>query len=106
MAEYEMQEMNCQTKTEAHTLSPPRTIRTKQVRTTLQRYCPKRVHLPEVTSKVCYRNWPMNWLTKWDKGKSVKLDGIGTFVPSLALRIDKERKPEKQIAPDEMQEAS
>ena len=21
-----------------------------------------------VTSKVCYRNWPMNWLTKWDKG--------------------------------------
>ena len=25
------------------------------------------------------------------QGKSVKLDGIGTFVPSLALRIDKER---------------
>lgn len=25
------------------------------------------------------------------QGKSVKLDGIGTFVPSLALRADKER---------------
>lgn len=68
MAEYEMQEMNLPNK-DGSAYSIPALYNTdKRARTTLQRYCPKRVHLPEVTSKVCYRNWPMNWLTKWDKG--------------------------------------
>lgn len=68
MAEYEMQEMNLPNK-DGKRILYPRLVQSGQASTDyIAKILSERVHLPEVTSKVCYRNWPMNWLTKWDKG--------------------------------------
>ena len=105
MAEYEMQEMNLPNK-DGKRILYPRLVQHGQASTDyIAKDTVRKSSFTRGDIKVCYRDWPMNWLPNGTR-KSVKLDGIGTFVPSLALRIDRSRKPEKQIAPDEMQEAS
>ena len=91
MAEYEMQEMNLPNK-EGQRILYPRLVLCGQADT-------------EYIVKVLTRNSPFSkgevigllrelseeLAFQMGQGKSVKLDGIGTFVPSLALRKDKER---------------
>lgn len=68
MAEYEMQEMNLPNK-DGKRILYPRLVQSGQASTDyIAKILSEKSSLPEVTSKVCYRNWPMNWLTKWDKG--------------------------------------
>ena len=91
MAEYEMQEMNLPNK-EGKRVLYPRLVQRGQADTD---YIAKTLAqksafskgdvvglLQELSEELAYQ---------MGQGKSVKLDGIGTFVPSLALRADKER---------------
>ena len=91
MAEYEMQEMNLPNK-EGKRILYPRLVQRGQADTD---YIAKNLAqkssfskgdviglLQELGDELAYQ---------MGQGKSVKLDGIGTFVPSLALRTDKER---------------
>lgn len=91
MAEYEMQEMNLPNKEGKHVLYP-RLVQRGQVGTDyIANVLSQKSSftkgdviglLQELADEMAYQ---------MGDGKSVKLDGIGTFVPSLALRLDKER---------------
>lgn len=92
MAEYEMQEMNLPNK-EGKRVLYPRLVQRGQADTD---YIAKTLAQKSAFSKGdvvgLLQELGEELAYQMGQGKSVKLDGIGTFVPSLALRADKERK--------------
>ena len=91
MAEYEMQEMNLPNKDGKRVLYP-RLVQRGQADTD---YIAKTLAQKSAFSKGdvvgLLQELGEELAYQMGQGKSVKLDGIGTFVPSLALRADKER---------------
>ena len=91
MAEYEMQEMNLPNK-EGKRVLYPRLVQRGQADTD---YIAKTLAQKSAFSKGdvvgLLQELGEELAYQMGQGKSVKLDGIGTFVPSLALRADKER---------------
>jgi len=106
MAEYEMQEMNLPNK-DGKRILYPRLVQSGQASTDyITKILSEKSSFTRGDIKGLLQELADELAYQMGQGKSVKLDGIGTFVPSLLCAQTKNGKPEKQIAPDEMQEAS
>ena len=91
MAEYEMQEMNLPNK-DGKRILYPRLVQHGQASTDyIAKILSEKSSFTRGDIKGLLQELADELAYQMGQGKSVKLDGIGTFVPSLALRIDKER---------------
>ena len=91
MAEYEMQEMNLPNK-DGKRILHPRLVQSGQASTDyIAKILSEKSSFTRGDIKGLLQELADELAYQMGQGKSVKLDGIGTFVPSLALRIDKER---------------
>lgn len=96
MAEYEMQEMNLPNK-EGKRVLYPRLVQRGQANTEyIARVLSQRSSFSKGAVAGLLQELADELAYQMGQGKSVKLDGIGTFVPALALREDKERETSEE----------
>ena len=96
MAEYEMQEMNLPNK-EGKRVLYPRLVQRGQADTEyIARVLSQRSSFSKGAVAGLLQELADELAYQMGQGKSVKLDGIGTFVPALALREDKERETSEE----------
>ena len=91
MAEYEMQEMNLPNK-DGKRILYPRLVQSGQASTDyITKILSEKSSFTRGDIKGLLQELADELAYQMGQGKSVKLDGIGTFVTALALREDKER---------------